>query len=175
MLFVSKSRLLSNFFSCRTTLFPSHISVDHKTSVQSFWVEVSRDICCPQILSNFSIASAFFELTVSIYFYFFCCFSAFGFVSNLSNWAYLKYFISQTRDQDLHKPAAFKMADMWAGLDSNSNRGGGYLNPTISQPQYMVHSLNPVQIQTGAGVFELTISQPPASVHGTQFESWIQI
>ncbi len=29
--------------------------------------------------------------------------------------------------------------------------GGGYLNPTISQPQYMAPSLNPVWIQTGGG------------------------
>ena len=47
-----------------------------------------------------------------------------------------------TRDQGLHKLAAFKTADMWAGLDSNG--GGGYLNPTISQLQYIIHSLNPI-------------------------------
>ena len=36
--------------------------------------------------------------------------------------------------------------------------GGGYLNLTISQPQYMVTSLNPVQIQTGGGYLNPTIS-----------------
>ncbi len=60
MFFVSNSRLLSP--AGLLLFFPN---IFWLKLLSSFWVEVAKDIWCPQILSNFSIASAYYELTVS--------------------------------------------------------------------------------------------------------------
>ena len=58
---------------------------------------------------------------------------------------------------------------------SGYKQGGGYLNPTISQPQYMAHSLNPVQIQMGEGGYLNPVQIQTVHYVLRLGNSWIQM